>query len=141
MRELPRIRAERLRITANGETFEGDFIFGAVTNNTNVSGIVSLPEGTVVTDDGQFEVVLIEKLTTLPELSDAVYSVLTGDFISKQIIFFHASEITIEYLGTPMDWTLDGEFHKGEQKVVIRNEQKALHVFVPEGPLPEEPLP
>ena len=141
MRELPRIRAERLRVTANGETCEGEYIFGAVTNNTNVSGIISLPEDTVVTDDGQFEVVLIEKLTTLPELSDAVYSVLTGDFISRQIVFFHASEITIEFLGTPMEWTLDGEYHKGEQKVVIKNQQKALHVFVPEGLAPEEPLP
>ena len=141
MRELPRIRAEKLRITANGKTYEGEFIFGAVTNNTNVSGIVSLPEGTVITDDGEFEVVLIENLTTLPELSDAVYSVLTGDFISQQIVFFHASEVTIEFLGTPMDWTLDGEYRKGEKRVQIRNLQKALHVYVPEEAAPEEPLP
>jgi len=140
MRELPRIKAEHMRITANGQTYEGDYIFGAVTNNTSVSGVVSLPEGTVVTDDGKFEVVLIENLTTLPELSDTVYSVLSGDFISQQITFFHARELTIE-ADNPMDWTLDGEYHKGEQKIVIKNQQKTLHVFVPEGLAPEEPLP
>ena len=140
MRELPRIKAEHMRITANGQTYEGDYIFGAVTNNTSVSGVVSLPEGTVVTDDGKFEVVLIENLTTLPELGDAVYSVLSGDFISQQITFFHASELTIES-DNAMDWTLDGEYHRGDRLVKIVNHRQALRVYVPEAGAPEEPLP
>ena len=140
MRELPRIKAEHMKITANGQTFEGDYIFGAITNNTSVSGVVSLPEGSVVTDDGKFEVVLIENLKTLPELSDAVYSVLSGDFISKQITFLHASEILIES-NNPIDWTLDGEYQKGDLVVKIENHQQALKVYVPEQGVPEEPLP
>ncbi len=140
MRELPRIKAEHMKITANGQTFEGDYIFGAITNNTSVSGVVSLPEGSVVTDDGKFEVVLIENLKTLPELSDAVYSVLSGDFISKQITFLHASEILIES-NNPIDWTLDGEYQKGDLVVKIENHQQALRVYVPEQGIPEEPLP
>ncbi len=140
MRELPRIKAEHMRITANGQTYEGNYIFGAVTNNTSVSGVVSLPEGAVVTDDGKFEVVLIENLTTLPELSDTVYSVLSGDFISQQITFFHASEITIES-DNPIDWTLDGEYQKGDLLVRIQNHKQALQVYAPEAGVPEEPLP
>lgn len=140
MRELPRIKAEHMKVTANGHTFEGDYIFGAITNNTSVSGVVSLPEGTVVTDDGQFEVVLIENLTTLPELSDAVYSVLSGDFISRQITFFHASELTIE-ADNIMDWTLDGEYHRGDLVVHIENHKQSLLFYGPEDAAPEEPLP
>ena len=140
MRELPRIKAEHLKVTANGQTYEGNYIFGAVTNNISVSGVVSLPEGSVVTDDGKFEVVLIENLTTLPELSDAVYSVLSGDFISQQITFFHASELTIE-ADAPMDWTLDGEYHRGDTLVKIENHKQSLKVYVPEAAAPEEPLP
>ena len=83
----------------------------------------------MVTDDGQFEVVLIEKLTTLPELSDAVYSVLTGDFISRQIVFFHASEITIEFLGTPMEWTLDGEYGGARKEVTVSVIPKAIRIY------------
>ena len=140
MRELPRIKAEHMKVTANGQTFEGDYIFGAITNNTSVSGVVSLPEGAVVTDDGKFEVVLIENLTTLPELSDTVYSVLSGDFISQQITFFHASEITIE-AENPFDWTLDGEYQKGSTLVHIQNHRQALRVYAPETGAPGEPLP
>ena len=140
MRELPRIKAEHMKVTANGQTFEGDYIFGAITNNTSVSGVVSLPEGTVVTDDGEFEVVLIENLKTLPELGDTVYSVLSGDFISKNITFFHASEITIE-ADNPIDWTLDGEYHQGDLVVKIENHKQSLKVYVPEAAAPEEPLP
>ena len=140
MRELPRIKAEHLKVTANGQTYEGNYIFGAITNNVSVSGVVSLPEGSVVTDDGKFEVVLIENLTTLPELSDAVYSVLSGDFISQQITFFHASELTIE-ADAPMDWTLDGEYHRGDRLVKIENHKQSLKVYVPEAAAPEEPLP
>ena len=140
LRELPRIKAEHMKVTANGKTFEGDYIFGAVTNNVSVSGVVSLPEGAVVTDDGEFEVVLIENLTTLPELSDTVYSVLTGDFISRQITFFHAGEITIE-ADNAMDWTLDGEYHRGDRIVKIVNHRQSLKVYVPEETAPGEPLP
>ena len=140
MRELPRIKAEHMKVTANGQTFEGDYIFGAVTNNTSVSGVVSLPEGSVITDDGKFEVVLIENLKTLPELSDAVYSVLSGDFISQQITFLHASEITIE-ADNHVDWTLDGEYQKGDLLVNIVNHRQALKVYAPEDKVPEEPLP
>ena len=140
MRELPRIKAEHMKVTANGQTFEGNYIFGAITNNTSVSGVVSLPEGTVVTDDGEFEVVLIENLKTLPELGDTVYSVLSGDFISKSITFFHASELTIE-ADNPIDWTLDGEYHQGDLVVKIENHKQSLKVYVPEAAAPEEPLP
>ena len=140
MRELPRIKAEHMKVTANGQTFEGNYIFGAITNNTSVSGVVSLPEGTVVTDDGEFEVVLIENLKTLPELGDTVYSVLSGDFISKNITFFHASELTIE-ADNPIDWTLDGEYHQGDLVVKIENHKQSLKVYVPEAAAPEEPLP
>ena len=140
LRELPRIKAEHMKVTANGKTFEGNYIFGAITNNVSVSGVVSLPEGAVITDDGEFEVVLIENLTTLPELSDTVYSVLTGDFISQQITFFHASEITIE-ADNPMDWTLDGEYHRGDRIVKIVNHKQSLKVYVPEEAAPGEPLP
>lgn len=140
MRELPRIKAEHLKVTANGQTYEGDYIFGAITNNTSVSGVVSLPEGAVITDDGKFEVVLIENLTTLPELSDTVYSVLSGDFISQQITFFHANEIIIE-AENPFDWTLDGEYQKGATLVKIQNHKQALRVYAPETGAPEEPLP
>ena len=140
MRELPRIKAEHMKVTANGQTFEGNYIFGAITNNTSVSGVVSLPEGTVVTDDGEFEVVLIENLKTLPEMGDTVYSVLSGDFISKNITFFHASELTIE-ADNPIDWTLDGEYHQGDLVVKIENHKQSLKVYVPEAAAPEEPLP
>ena len=140
MRELPRIKAEHMKVTANGQTFEGNYIFGAITNNTSVSGVVSLPEGTVVTNDGEFEVVLIENLKTLPELGDTVYSVLSGDFISKNITFFHASELTIE-ADNPIDWTLDGEYHQGDLVVKIENHKQSLKVYVPEAAAPGEPLP
>ncbi len=140
MRELPRIKATHMKVTANGRTFEGNYIFGSITNNISVSGVVNLPEGTVVTDDGEFEVVLIENLTTLPELSDTVYSVLSGDFISQQITFLHTSELTIE-ADDPVDWTLDGEYQKGDRLVTIRNHKQALKIYVPEEGAPEEPLP
>ena len=133
MRELPRIKAEHMKVTANGQTFEGNYIFGAITNNTSVSGVVSLPEGTVVTDDGEFEVVLIENLKTLPELGDTVYSVLSGDFISKNITFFHASELTIE-ADNPIDWTLDGEYHQGPKRHRLLYLLPIISFSAPPGP-------
>ena len=50
-----------IKVEANGETFEGEYIYGMVTNAKSVGGFKNLPGQDVRLDDGLFEVTLIKR--------------------------------------------------------------------------------
>ena len=53
-----------IKVEANGETFEGEYIYGMVTNAKSVGGFKNLPGQDVRLDDGLFEVTLIKRPKT-----------------------------------------------------------------------------
>ena len=52
VKDFSTLRPYQATVTADGETFTGGFLFGAVTNATSVGGLMKLQEGQVVLDDG-----------------------------------------------------------------------------------------
>ena len=57
---LPQTKSYHMKFTANGETIEGDFMFGMVTNSRSVGGVTNITGKNVELDDGVFEVMLIK---------------------------------------------------------------------------------
>ena len=57
--DLDSLRPYRCAIEADGERFEGEFIFGAVCNSTSLGGLVKLDASRVAMDDGAFELLLL----------------------------------------------------------------------------------
>lgn len=62
MRQFTNIKSSHMTITANGQTMEGDFIYGMVTNADSVGGFKGITGKNIGLDDGIFEVTLIRKL-------------------------------------------------------------------------------
>ena len=108
-----------------GETFDGEFLFGAVTNATSVGGLMKLNAEQVVFDDGLFEMILIPNPKTPSELQDLIRSLLTQDYSGTGVVFRHVRELTVQ---TPecFPWSLDGEYDAGGERVEIRNLNKRL---------------
>ena len=48
-----------MRLTADGEVFEGEYLFGAVCNSTSIAGLMKLSPDAVDLCDGQFELMLV----------------------------------------------------------------------------------
>ena len=48
-----------MKITADGEVFEGEYLFGAVCNSTSIAGLMKLSPDAVDLCDGQFELMLV----------------------------------------------------------------------------------
>ena len=57
---LTSIRPQHLRIEANGVVYDGDYIFGAVSNSTSLAGILTLSPEYVDMGDGLFELLLVK---------------------------------------------------------------------------------
>ena len=125
VKDLSTLRPYEAAVTADGETFSGGFLFGAVTNATSVGGLMKLPEDQVVLDDGRFELLLIPNPKSAMELQALLRSLLLQDFSGDGVIFRHVSDVTVE---TPesFPWTLDGEYGPGEERVEIRNLRQRL---------------
>ena len=125
VKDLSTLRPYRAVVTAGEEVFDGEFLFGAVTNATSVGGLITLPEEKVSLDDGLFEVLLIPHPRSAAGLQSLIRSLLLQDYEGAGLIFRHVRQVRVE---TPesFPWSLDGEYAQGEGVVEIVNRQRRL---------------
>ena len=125
IKELSAIQSYRVKVEAEGQTFEDEYVFGAVCNSTSVAGLVRLNEGLVDMSDGLFEVILVKRPHTVADLHKIVLSLNTGEFDKDMFEFIKAGSVTIQS-EQPMSWSLDGEYQAGSETVTIENKHHAL---------------
>lgn len=125
VKDLSTLRPYRAVVTAGDEVFDGEFLFGAVTNATSVGGLVKLQADKVVLDDGQFEMLLVPNPKSAMELQALIRSLLLQDYEGEGMVFRHVSDITVQ---TPesFPWALDGEYDPGAERVEIKNRHQRL---------------
>ncbi len=129
---LGNIKPRRLSITLeNGQTYEDEFIFGAVSNSMSVGGILKFKETLVSLNDGLFEIVLVRKPKNIAQLQHIVSSLLKQSFDNECILFTHASSLQVSG-GADMSWTLDGEQANGSETVQISILHSALQFIIPQ---------
>lgn len=116
VKDLSTLRPYRASVATEEECFDGEFLFGAVTNATSVGGLVKLKEDQVCLDDGLFELLLIPNPKSIADLQGLARSLLLQDFTGGGVIFRHVHTLTVQ---TPEDlpWALDGEFDPGGAQV------------------------
>ncbi len=107
--DLQSFKPFKLNIEADGETFDGEYIFGAITNSTSLGGLVKLDKNSVTVNDGLFEILLIKKPSNIVELTDTVGRLLNKKYNQSSIIFRHIKKLTLNS-DFPLEWTLDGEY-------------------------------
>jgi len=125
MRDLSSLRPYPAVVATEDEVFDGEFLFGAVTNATSLGGLLKLQKDQVVLDDGLFEVLLIPNPTSAAGMQELLATLATQDFSRDGVIFRHASSLTVTSPES-FPWTLDGEYGPGAEKVEIRNLRRRL---------------
>ena len=130
---LPQTKSYHMKFTANGETIEGDFMFGMVTNSRSVGGVTNITGKNVELDDGVFEVMLIKTPKNPLELN-LILSSLVLEKINTDLIYCFKTD-QIDFMSTEeVPWTLDGEFGGRKTAVTIKNEHKAIEIKVKKKP-------
>ena len=125
MKDLNTLRPYKVRLTADGEVLDGEYLFGAVCNSTSIGGLMKLNPERVVLDDGKFEMLLIPSPKTALDLQNLILALLNQQYDSEGLIFRHVSSVTVEP-GEDLPWSLDGEYAPSAQRVEITNQQAAL---------------
>ena len=126
---LTSIKPQHLKIEANGMPYEDDYIFGAISNSTSLAGILTLDPQYVDMNDGLFELLLVRSPKNPIELAEIVYMLTTQNYESNKITFVNADSFTI-YADENMDWSLDGEYQEGRERIEIENLHNAIDIVV-----------
>lgn len=129
MKRLFDVKAYHMKVQAEGQTFEDDFIYGMITNSRSVGGFRNLTGKNVDMNDGMFEVTLITKPKNPLELQEILTAVLMAEDNTDLIYSFKAKEVIIE-AQEEVPWTLDGEFGGEHKMVTIQNCHQALNIYL-----------
>ena len=129
MKDLNTLRPYRLRLTADGEVLDGEYLFGAICNSTSIGGLMKLDPERVVLDDGKFELLLIPNPKTPTDLQNLVLALLEQQYDREGLVFRHVSSIHLE-TAEDLPWSLDGEYAPSAAEVTIENRQQALTMLL-----------
>lgn len=127
IKDLSGIRPCHMRVTVGDDTFEDDFIFGAVSNSTSVGGVVKLKKDLVDIRDGLFEVLLVRNPKNPVDLSKIVLGITSSNFSDPIFRFMKASEVIFD-TAEEVPWSLDGEYAPGTGHVTVVNIPGALRI-------------
>ncbi len=131
-KEIKDIKAVPMRCTIDGNTFEGNFIFGSISNSYTVGKIIHMNEDTVCLNDGKYEILLAENPGAVKGWADFANCIIKKDFTNEHLKFLQGSHIEIQTLdGSKIPWTLDGEFGGDVSEVTVDVYNNAFKMFRP----------
>lgn len=127
--DLKNLRPEYVSIRANGDVYEGNYIFGAISNSTSLGGVLTISPELVDMNDGLFEAMLIKHPENVSQLNKIIKAITTRQYSDCELIeFFSCEKLTV--LKNPADgWSLDGEFEPGGDGVLIQNSRSAINLI------------
>ena len=128
--DLGSLKPYHLRVEANGNVYEDDFVFCGITNSTSLGGILKLDDRLVTLNDGMFEVMLIRHPQNPAQLSGILHALTFMELPSEQIHFFSSEEIHVD-CSADIEWTLDGERQDGSEHIVMKNLPRAAVLSLP----------
>lgn len=119
----------QVRVETENEIYEGEYIYGMISNSRSVGGFKTIFGSDVRMDDGVFEVMLIPLPKNPLELNNILSSLISPEKKSDYIRYAKASRIVIES-EKMIAWTLDGEYGGSHRHVEIDNRRHALNIFL-----------
>ena len=120
----------RMKITADGEVFDGEYLFGAISNSTSIAGLMKLSDEEVLFNDGLFELLLVPVPRTSAAMQALILALVNKDYYNSEgLIFRHVKHVTAE-TAEDIPWTLDGEYDPGAPLVEIGIEENGLTMMI-----------
>lgn len=123
------VRSYRLKVEANGRIYEGEYIYGMVTNSHSVGGFKNLTAPDVEMNDGLFEVMLIKKPKNPLELNE-ILAALVSEYDHTDMIDSFKSDSIVIQAEEQIAWTRDGEYGGEHSYVKIENKKQALNIII-----------
>ena len=128
MQQLGRIESIHTRVRYDGGEFEGDLIYGSMSNSTSVAGVLHLPDSLVSLGDGMSELVLVRDPGSVTAFAEMVNSVLSERFDSENLLILQTRSASFHF-DRPVAWTRDGEAGGEYTDIALRNCPRAVRMI------------
>ncbi|MCR5664832.1 MAG: YegS/Rv2252/BmrU family lipid kinase [Oscillospiraceae bacterium] len=128
MAKLPTITSYHTRVEYDGGVFEGDLVYGSMSNSTSVAGIVKFRENMVSLNDGLSELVLVRTPESLDVFADLAASVLSQRFDSDSLVILQTKAARFSF-DRPVAWTRDGEDGGEHRELALSTCPSALRII------------
>lgn len=129
IKSLTDVKSYHMNVEIDGVAYEGDFIYGMVTNSKSVGGFKHLTGKNVELDDGVFEVTFIKMPKNLIQLNEIASSLLLQDNKSDLIISCKAKNVRVTS-DIEVAWTMDGEYGGSHTEAHIENMPHAMQILL-----------
>ena len=106
--QLGKIEKIPARIEYDDGVFEGELVYGSMSNSTSVAGIVHFPDSMVSLGDGMSELVLLKDPGRVDAYGELAASVISRRFDNENLIILHTRRAAFHFQ-KPVAWTRDGE--------------------------------
>ncbi len=123
------VKTYKVKVEANDKVYEGEYLYGMITNSHSVGGFKNLIGPGVEMNDGLFEVTLIKKPNNLLELNEIIAALLSANDNTNMIDAFKTDCLEL-HSEESISWTLDGEFGGEHTDVKIKNKKQALDILI-----------
>ncbi len=129
-KEIFEMKPFHLKFKTKDFETEGQYIYGGICNSKKIGGgLVHFDDSVVDMNDGLLEVILVKFPKNPAELVKLLGDLNMGNYKTSMFEFFSANEIEIS-TEDEIDWTLDGEYQKGNKNIVINNIKSAISLIV-----------
>ena len=118
--QLPYLESYKARVEYDGGSFEGNLLYGSLSNSTSVAGMLHFKEELVGLGDGMSELVLVKDPGSVEGFGDLVASVLSQRYDSEHLLILHTQKARFLF-EKPVAWTRDGEEGGRHQELTLCN--------------------
>ena len=118
--QLGKIEIIPTRVEYDDGVFEGNLVYGSMSNSTSVAGIVQLKEDMVSLGDGMSELVLVKDPGRIDAYGELAVSVLSRRLDNENLIILHTKHAKFTF-EKPVAWTRDGEAGGEHQEIELCN--------------------
>ena len=123
--QIGKIAPYHTRVEYDDGVFEGDLMFGSMSNSTSVAGIVRLRDEMVSLGDGMSELLLVKDPVRIDAYGELAAAVLSRTFDNENLLILHTKQAKFTF-DRPVAWTRDGESGGEHQEIVVRNLPAAI---------------
>lgn len=129
--QLSQLKKYRCVIESERECFEGEFIFGMVSNSDSIGGMKRRVGPKAQLADGYFEACFVRMPKQLQDLRKIVANLLIGEYCGDQVVVLRTSHLVVNS-SEAIRWTLDGEDGGYHAVAEISNIPSAVSIMVAE---------
>ena len=116
-------------VSVDGFEFQGNYLFGAISNAYRFGRVFAYDKSYVELDDGYFEVLLVKRPKTAKKFLQILYGMLMEDYSDEMFVKTKADKIKL-ISKKHRSWNLDGEFGGKSNEVEIEVLKERLEILV-----------